>query len=353
MKTSIINRNEKLKLAIALLLIAQVIGMVFASRASAATLTDTYLRLNRMKSGENTSVRLVFKAVSSQTANVTVNFDGTDTGTSEWTDATKGGVVNATQTVATATCATETGFTALPGSISASGSSATVTIASVGATTSGTTYCVDLTSASAVTNPTSTGEYHPTITIGTDSVTTALRIIGDDEIDVSAVVPPSFTFALDANSTSFTQNLDSGNIRSTTGRTVTITTNASKGWIVWARSANAGLTSSAASKTINTTGTINGATSTLSAGTEGYVLDVDLTTDSANGGTVDIDNEYDGGASAGGTFSTSFQPLATSNGTAGGSGDVITLVGKAAIAGDTPAASDYADTWTVIGAGNY
>jgi len=148
-------------------------------------------------------------------------------------------------------------------------------------------------------------------------------------------------------------NLDSGAVRSTTGRTVTITTNATNGWIAWVKDSNQGLISAAAAKTIATSGTVDGSPTTLSTGTEGYVLDVDLTTDAASGGTVSIAGEYNGGANAGGTLSSTFQPGATSTGTAGGSGDVITFVGKAAIAGDTPAANDYTDTWTIIGAGTF
>ncbi len=338
--------RTKYLLGASLLLGSTLLGLM-ASTAQAATLTSTYIRLDRMKAAQATSVRLVFRTVGAGATSVVINFNGADA--TNWTGSS--GVVNATQTVASAACATDTGFTALPGSITAAGSGSSVTISSVTALSATTTYCVDLTSSSAVTNA-SAGEYHPTITAGSDSTTVALRTISDDQVVVSATVPPSFNFVLDANTTSFTSNLDSGFVRSTTGRTVTINTNATNGWITWVKDTNAGLSSSIAAKTINAAGTIDGTPSTLSAGTEGYVLDVDLTTNGAGGGTPTIAAEYNGGANQGGTLSASnYQVAASSGGTA--VGDVITFVGKAAIAADTPAAPDYTDTWTIIGAGTF
>jgi hypothetical protein len=162
-------------------------------------------------------------------------------------------------------------------------------------------------------------------------------------------VAPTFTFVF-ANNSQPLGTLTSSAISSGTGTGITITTNAPSGWNAWVKSANAGLTSANASKTIATTGTLDNAPSTLSTGTEGYVLDVDLTTDAGSGGTVTLAGEYNGTTtSAGGTVSTTLQSIASANGTA--NGDVITLIPRAAISGITPAASDYTDTLTVVGAG--
>lgn len=340
------NKSKIVHLALAGLLVFALVAGVLGSTAKAASLTNTYLRLTRMKTGTGSSVRLVFRTVGSGATSVAINFNGSDSTT--WTGSS--GAVNATQTTATATCATETGATALPGTLSASGSSSTVTITGITALSATTTYCVDLTSTTAVTNP-SAGEYHPTITAGSDSTTVALRIISDDQVVVSATVPPTFNFVLDANSTSFTANLDSGAVRQTTGRTVTVTTNATNGWIAWAKDGNTGLTSAAAGKTIAST--TPGSAATLSAGTEGYVLSAEVTTDASGGGTVSIPTAYQGtsGNSSGSGLDTTYRQVASSNGTA--NGDVITLRGKAAISGITPAATDYTDTWTIIGAGTF
>ena len=88
----------------------------------------------------------------------------------------------------------------------------------------------------------------------------------------------------------------------------------------------------AATDTIPTTGTVDDAPSTLSTGTEGYVLDCNLTTDSATAGTgtVTIDPEYNGTTtSQGGTQATTFQEVATANGPT--DNDVVTLVPRVAI----------------------
>jgi hypothetical protein len=180
--------------------------------------------------------------------------------------------------------------------------------------------------------------------------------ITDDQIVVSAVVPPSFSFSLSGNNDAFTTNLDPASVISTTGKTVTITTNAKGGWIAWAKDSNQGLSSATTSYTIPTAGTVNGAPSTLSSGTEGYVLDTDLTTDAAGGCTLAIDAEYNGsGSNQGGTLSANFQPIAACTGAspATANGDVITLIERAAIAGATPAGTDYTDIITVVGAGNF
>lgn len=182
-----------------------------------------------------------------------------------------------------------------------------------------------------------------------DTIDIASPTIANDQIVINAAVPPAFTFVFGGNSDNL-GILSTSSVNSGTGNSITVTTNAANGWMAWALSANQGLDSAVLSYTIPTAGTVNGTPSSLSAGTEGYVLDVDLTTDAASGGTVTIAAEYNGAnTSSGGTLSSSFQQIASSNGTA--NGDIITLIPRVAIAGQTPAASDYTDTLTVVGAG--
>jgi hypothetical protein len=183
-----------------------------------------------------------------------------------------------------------------------------------------------------------------------DTKDIAVPTVSDDQIVVTATVPPSFTFVLGSN-TAALGTLSSAAISSGSGNTLTITTNAT-GWYAWVKDSNAGLTSSNVSYTIATSGSIDGAPTTISAGTEGYVLDVDLTTNASGGGTPTIDAEYNGATtSAGGTLSNSaYQPIASSTGGTS-NGDVLTLIPRVAISGVTAAASDYTDTITVVGAG--
>ena len=340
-------------------MLAPVFAVILSPPVGAATLTNTYIRLNRMKTGTGTTFRLVFKAASSQTAQIAVDFNGTDTGTAQWTNATPGGLVTSgAVTTSTAQCVTD-GFTALPGVTGATGSSSTITTTGVTATTSGSTYCVDFTTAAAVTTPTLAGEYHPTVTQGTDSTTVAVRVIANDQIVVSATVPPTFTFVLSGNTDSFTVPLVSSGYTSTSGKTVSITTNAANGWTAWVKNLNgsSGASTKGALKsvaagnyTIPTTnsGTLGAAShSPLSVGTEDYGLGVTVT-----GGSTSSDAAYDGTSSKLGLLDpNNYRRIAFD--TAPDASDVVTLTEKAQIAATTPAATDYTDTLTVIGAGNF
>jgi len=183
----------------------------------------------------------------------------------------------------------------------------------------------------------------------------ALSIVSDDQIVVSATVPATFTFTLSGNTDSFTSNL-STSITSTSGRTVTIATNAASGWVAWVKSANAGLNSSSTGATISTAGTVNDTPEDLDS-VNGYVLDVDITTDHGTGtGTVQQNpgygDEYAGAdTTEGGSLSTTFQPIAECTGTT--AGDVLTLTERAKITAVQAAATDYADTLTVVAAGRF
>src|SRR5665213_1802336 len=108
-------------------LLVPFLAVVLSQTANGATLTNTYIRLNRMKSGTGTTFRLVFKAASSQTAQIAIDFNGAYTGTAQWTNATPGGLVTSgAVTTSTAQCVTD-GFTALPGVSSATGAGSVIT----------------------------------------------------------------------------------------------------------------------------------------------------------------------------------------------------------------------------------
>jgi hypothetical protein len=188
----------------------------------------------------------------------------------------------------------------------------------------------------------------------------------DDRIVITAVVPPSFIFTLSAYADTFTGNLDPTTVVSTNGVTVTVTTNAKGGWIAWAKDQYQGLHSATTNYTIPTVGTLSSGTyasgvpdgtpSTLVGGTEGYVLDTDLTTDAGGGCTLAIASEYDGNTTAkGGSVMGNYQPIASCTGAAPATanGDVVTMIERAAISAVSPAGNDYTDTITVVGAGNF
>jgi hypothetical protein len=220
----------------------------------------------------------------------------------------------------------------------------------------GTLYCFNWTntaavqvksSASASNSGTITTRDSVPATIDTASYSTAS--IASDQIDVTASVAQSFSFALSGN-TDALGALTSGSVTtSPTPRTVTVNTNSASGWSVWAKDANTGLDSNATGTTISSIASGAGNNLTLSAGSEGYNFGV---TSSQTGGTgsITVAAGFVGTAAGqGGVLDTSLRTVASSNGTANNA--VLTLKNNAAISATTAAATDYADTITVVGAG--
>lgn len=318
---------------------------VFIPAANAAAFTQAYLRLDRMKASTTTGgtvcakpvttatesdVQVVFPTgftVNSTAANWTVTTTNLPAGASAWVG------------IGTATAV----------------SSQTVTFPS-GELVVGTLYCFNFASSSTLTTSSAGSDKTGSITTRTsvpatiDSTAYATAVISDDQIVVTASITPTFSFALGANSTAF-GNLSSSSVTSATGVTVTVNTNAENGWIAWLKSANVALSSATVGSSVATGGSVDDACTTLTNGSNFYQMDVDLTTDGAGGGTLTIDPEYLCASTTGGTFATTFQEIATASGPA--SGDVLTLNGRATITAIQPAATDYTDTWTVVGAGNF
>jgi hypothetical protein len=326
------------------LVIAIVVAMVPFGSVQASGLTEAYVRLDRLKAGQTTGGTVCAKATTAATeTTVKVDFP-------------TGFTVNSTASNwTTSTTNLPAGSTAWLGIGTASlVASQAVTFPS-GDMVVGTLYCFNFSETSTLTNATAGNDKVGTITIQSagpatvDSSNYSLSTISDDQIVVTAVVPPTFSFALNGNTDTFTGNLSTTTV-STSGKTATISTNAANGWITWVKSANAALNSAGTGATIATTGSIDAAPTDL-AGTTGYVLDTDLTTDNATGtGTVTIGAEYNGtNTTSGGTLSANFQPIASSDGTT--AGDVITLIERAKITAVQKAANDYTDTLTVVSAG--
>jgi hypothetical protein len=337
------NRIRSVTIALGVCIVLAIISILkIASEVYSANFDVAYMRADRMKASTTTNVLIVIKPVTVGTeAKIVVTF-------------ASGYTVAASPTINTSNL--PAGVTALPGTLSATGSGQVVTITGVTDLSVGTSYGFNI--ATGITNGTA-GEKINTITSRTsgdvdiDSSRVAVRVVSDDQIVITASIPPTLLFTLSGNTDTFTTDLSPSSIVSTTGKTVTIGTNANNGYIVWAKSANAALSSATTSESIATAGSIDAAPTTLSTGSDGYVLDVDLTTDSGTGtGTVTIDPEYNGATtSAGGTLSTSFQPIASANGTT--DSDVLTLYARATISAVKAAADDYTDTLTIVGAGNF
>lgn len=252
-----------------------------------------------------------------------------------------------------------TGSTALPGTLTAVGSGTSIVVSGVTDLTVGTTYAFNIpisgtgigvsTPASGATNDTIM-----TLDAGSsavDSTIVASRFIDSDQVVITANVPPTFTFTISGTTDTFTTNLSSGSVSSTNGISVAVGTNAAKGWTGWIKSLNSALSSVTTGESIGTTGTINATPDTCQNATDCYVLDVGVTA-GTGAGSLTADAEYAGnGTTSGGTFSSIFQPFASRTGKT--NGDTVWLKVHATMVATKAAGSDYTDTWTIVGAGNF
>lgn len=314
---------------------------LFASTdISAAPFAHVSLRYDRMKEATLSSLQVVLVPATTATeAKVKLVFDSASVGASQAVTVT--GIPG--------------GSTALPGTLTAVGAGTSIVVSGLTDLTVGTTYAFNLTVGVSTPAAGSAIDIVSTLTSGDseiDATSVLSRYIANDQIVITANVPPTFTFSLSANSDSFTTDLSSSSVSVTNGRTVSVATNAPRGWIAWVRSQNAGLVSVTTGESIGTTGAVNTSPSVCQVNTDCYLLDADLTTTGDGSGSLTIDPEYLGvGTSDGGTLSTSFQPFAKRTGKT--AGDVITLVAKASMVATKAAGSDYTDTLTIVGAGSF
>lgn len=360
MQTPIHPRVKPVRLAVAGALFGcTLLSAVAFKSVEAAPFTQAFLRLDRLAATTATGGRVCAQTSTTATeGKVVVSFP-----TTAATDYT----VNATAANWTVnTTGLDTGQTAWPGITTATSVSGKQVTFTSGDLTAGVLYCFNfsgtntLTTSSAGASETTKG-YIETQTAASAQIDRSMysqSIISNDQITMSAVVPPSFSFTLSGNTDSFTTDLSTTAVTSTSGRTVSIITNAPNGWIVWAKdlnsSAGKGALQSATAGNYKIAGTTaaGAASHTLTTGTEDYGLATTITTDAAGGGTVTLDTAYDGTGNKAGTLDpTQFRPIASASGTA--NGDILTLVGRATIAGQTPAANDYTDTLTIVGAGRF
>jgi hypothetical protein len=350
MNTLTIKASRKVYFAAALLVVvALVLPLLIARLTSAAALTQTFVRFDRMQTSTPTTGTVCAKPATAATeAHVQVTFP---------TGYTLGAA--GTFTTSTANLAWPAGATAWLGIGTATNvTTQTVTFPSTDLVV-GTLYCFNWTNTAAVqvsssaTNSNSgsvTTQDSVPATIDTATYSTAS--VTSDQILVTATVPQAFSFAL-SGTTDGLGTLSTGSVSaSPTPRTATVNTNAKSGWNVWANSTltNGGLRSASASYTIaSNCSTGTGTNSTLSSGTEGYNTGVTQTQTSGSG-AITVATPFVGGVlGKGGGLCGALQTLATSTGTANNA--VLTLTNNAAIGSTTPAASDYTDTITVVGAG--
>lgn len=327
----------------AVLLVAAALPIALSSSARAASLTQVYVRFDRMQTSQGTTGTVcAMPATTATEASVQVTFP---TG---YTVTTTSLATN--WAVSTTNLAWPTGGTAWPGiGSAATGASGQVVTFSSTDLSVGTLYCFNWTATTGVSISGSASTTNSgTVTTrdsGPSTIDTANYVtnsLTSDQVTINATVPQAFSFAL-AGSPDSIGSLSSGSVAQSTGVTATINTNAANGYEIYARDQYAGLNSASASKTIAA------ANGPLSAGTEGYNLGVTVSQTSGSGTPAGVAPFVGGAAGTGGALSnTALSKIGSSNGTANNA--VFTLKSSAAISATTQAASDYTDVVTVVAA---
>ncbi len=341
----------------------------FLPMPASAVFTQAYVRLDRMKASTASGGLVCAKPATVGTEDhVIITFP---------TDFTLDTTITAGHwTVDTSAAALSgTGATAWPGPTTdpvatavVDGSGTESVTFSSGDLTVGTLYCfaftAGITSTGAAANSKQGSiENQTSGNAAIDHTDLAWSIITDDQVVVSATVPPIFSLTLQSNADAF-GNLDPTAVSVTTGNYAEISTNAKGGWITWVKSAQQGLHSTNASKTIATTGTLSsgtyangvpdGTVNTLTAGAEGYAISA--SNDGYGGGgsstcTISVASEYSGSATTGGSAMGNYQPVGSCNSPTDKTR--IRVKELASIGYTTPASSDYGDTLTIVAAGNF
>lgn len=346
-------------LAIAVLLLQIILTAFLPRPVYAGTLTEASIRLDRMGAAvaantTNAKILVVAKAATTGTeATVKISWPTTSAFT---VDATA-----ANHTVSTASLpSTYQGesLVAWPGIGTASSvSGGDVTFPSTDLTV-GTLYGFFITGG--ITNPSAGNAGTKTVTITTqatgpstiDSQSVAVDTVGTnaDQVTVTASVPSSFNFALSGNSIAL--GTLSTSARTTGNVTVDVDTNANNGWVAFIRSEGAAATLASAATSDSISSTNTGSCVTAAIGAKGYVVDVNASAGTGAGGVLTVATEYDcTDAQAGGVIDTVYEQIAQRTGVV--DSDTLTLTAVVTISTTTKAATDYTDTWEVVGAGNF
>jgi hypothetical protein len=354
-KLHLVSRKTKLLLVIAITLLANFFILPLTNVFATTYLTQPQVILTNMQTSGTSSIIFKFTTSSSNTG-TTLSL-----GFPSYTGSTAG-IVNSTQSYSTSyntsNCTAITGAANnLPTSttITAAGSSQVITFSGITTLSASTSYCGVLSSTSAITNPTAAGVVSAVLTVGSDAAATLQTdIISNDQILVTATVPSSFTMSLGGTSDSL-GTLSSSSVAGSTGVTVTVGTNAKNGWFLYASDINSGLYSSTQTKYIASVAVGSGPT-TISSGTEGYDIAVptgSIVQGSGTGiGTTAAQTYYVSASSGvGGGINTVPRVIAQSSGTAVNAQVVVKEY--ATISNITPAALDYGDTITLVGAGSF
>ncbi len=335
-------------LFVAVLLVATLSGVSKVSALGA--LTNMWAVESNMDASGSSQLYLAFKSSATGGVPGTISIALTGTGAAVATTNANLGT--------TATCATAFQFlpggapTGVPGSPTATGASATISLTGVTSLAASTNYCVAFTGASAVTNPSAAGVYSYTMTDTQDTGTAYYSILTggtNESISVTATVPQTFTLTL-GGSTDPLNTLSTSGVTSTTGVNATVSTNAANGLGIWAYDSSTGLHSTNASHTIASTSPGNATAVTITSSAEGYITNAAYQSNTS-GATLSVTTPFTGTGGTGDGLNGI--PAEIASATAPTNAAIVKVKESATITATTPEATDYADTVTIVGAGSF
>ncbi len=179
--------------------------------------------------------------------------------------------------------------------------------------------------------------------------------VGDQIAITGGTVPPIFTFSLSGNTDAFSGNLSLAAPVATAGKNINIATNAANGYVLWAKdtwdggAGKGSLKSATANFFLVGSAAIGSASRTIANGSQDYGMGVTVTTNGS--GTTVPNAAYDGASSKVGTLDASGAYQQIGKATTATAADVVNVIERASMSTTTKAASDYADTITIVGAG--
>lgn len=349
------NRSSLISVLVYIAIFVSMLSPFFTPLKANAAVTEAFVRFDRMATA----------AAISGTACLKTGTTGTETGViidfpSDWTISSTA----SNWTVSTTTLPTDPvgggAASAWPGI----GTATTVTGISVRFPstdlTTTTFYCFNFTGASSTVGAAGNDKTGALKTTGgspyVDNAAYATSVVSSaaDQISVTASVSATMTFSLNSNAAALGTLVTSGTPTAATAVTQTVSTNATHGWVSWVKGTNNGgagigaLHSTIANVDITSPGSFEGTPESLAA-QAGYVLDVNINT--CSGCTVNA--EYNGADTSSGGHISQSQFRQTASQTAPAASNTVDLVVRAKAATTTAAATDYADTLTVVAAGNF
>lgn len=347
-----IKNNNLITIIQLVLLIAYLIYPTIFPTKAGATITEGFVRFNRLSTGAAISGTACLKTSTSGTETgvvITFPLGWTVSGTaSNWTVSTTGLPLDPADGT--------TAATAWPGIGTATSVNGLNVVFPSSDLSTGTFYCFNFAGASSTIGSAGNDQAGSLKTQGgspyVDNMTWATSIVASnaDQISVTASVSATMTFSLSGNSialgTLSTSTVTSGNV------TQTVSTNARNGWVSWIQGTSTtggtggGLHSSSANADIPSPSSFPNITDLAS--NTGVVIDVD-----SGSGSPTVAAGYNGGnTTSGGHFDGGIYHM-TASATSPGSGNTITINVRAKVAATQAAASDYADTLVAVAAGQF